>query len=252
MTNHFLYALDFDGVICDSAIETAMTGFKSAQYFWPEMAGVSIDQPSIDAFRQVRPYLETGYEATLIMRALFQGTSANDLCRHYETHLGDLLIESNLDIATLKQQFARVRDQWIQKDEQDWLDHNPLFPGIESPLRSLSKDAFYILTTKQERFVSRILRGNNISIPMPQIFGMDRQHSKQDVLQQLLRQHPEKSIIFIEDRLPTLLKVQHNPALKNIRLRLADWGYNTAQDKQQAQEKAIEVITVRSLSDLTV
>ena len=32
-----IYALDFDGVICDSAIETAVTGWKVAQKIWQDM-----------------------------------------------------------------------------------------------------------------------------------------------------------------------------------------------------------------------
>ena len=30
MNNSIIYALDFDGVICDSAVETAITGWKAA------------------------------------------------------------------------------------------------------------------------------------------------------------------------------------------------------------------------------
>ena len=32
-----LYALDFDGVICDSAVETAVTGWRVAQTLWDDM-----------------------------------------------------------------------------------------------------------------------------------------------------------------------------------------------------------------------
>ncbi|HFD13311.1 MAG TPA: HAD family hydrolase, partial [Crenotrichaceae bacterium] len=50
-----IYALDFDGVICDSAVETGITGWKAATHVWNEMTGVLPDQVLLDAFRRVRP-----------------------------------------------------------------------------------------------------------------------------------------------------------------------------------------------------
>ncbi len=250
MTTLIRYALDFDGVICDSAIETAVSGFRAAQYFWPEMAATEIEQAQIDAFRQVRPWLETGYEAILIMRALFQGMSVADLCAHYDAHMAALISADQLDITELKSRFASIRDQWIQQDEQDWLDHNPLFSGMADKLRKLPKDALYIVTTKQERFVERIIQGSGIDLPMSHIFGMDRQRSKQETLQQLLSESPDTPMIFIEDRLPTLLKVQNNPALESIKLQLAGWGYNTRKDIQTARLHKIEIVTLGSFCSI--
>jgi len=37
MPTHLFYALDFDGVICDSAVETGITGWKSACTLWQGM-----------------------------------------------------------------------------------------------------------------------------------------------------------------------------------------------------------------------
>ena len=37
MNNSIIYALDFDGVICDSAVETAITGWKAASSIWKDM-----------------------------------------------------------------------------------------------------------------------------------------------------------------------------------------------------------------------
>jgi len=37
-----IYALDFDGVLCDSVIETAISGYKIAQIVWTDMPKTSI------------------------------------------------------------------------------------------------------------------------------------------------------------------------------------------------------------------
>ena len=59
MTKPKLYAFDFDGVICDSAIETGITGWRVASKMWPDMPS-DIPSNMLDDFRQVRPLIETG------------------------------------------------------------------------------------------------------------------------------------------------------------------------------------------------
>ncbi|WP_411727104.1 hypothetical protein [Methyloglobulus sp.] len=64
-----IYALDFDGVICDSAVETAITGWKAASGILGDIPK-AVPQEMIGRFRLVRPIIETGYEAILAMRLL--------------------------------------------------------------------------------------------------------------------------------------------------------------------------------------
>jgi phosphoglycolate phosphatase-like HAD superfamily hydrolase len=243
MLNSPLYAFDFDGVICDSAIETSITGWKVAQSYWPEMQQTRIDDALISAFRQVRPYLETGYEAILIMRLLYNKISVADLCADYEQHITTLLTTEKLETTTLKKAFGTMRDQWIEQDEQDWLDKNPLFLGITEKLRTLAANQWYIITTKQERFVQRILAGSQIELAAERIYGMDRGMSKQQVLEELSKKHIGQSIVFVEDRLPTLNNLLDNPALKQLRLQLVDWGYNTLHDRKSIIGTRIQLVT---------
>lgn len=224
-----------------------MTGWKVAQTIWPDMATQAFSSEKIAAFREVRPALETGYEAILIMRLLQQGHTAHSICENYAALLGNTLHTTTFTTQQLKQRFGERRDQWILDDEADWLSNNPLFSGIAEKLQRLSDQDWYIITTKQERFVLKILEAANIQIDPEAIFGMDRQQSKQQVLHSLLEKHPTQSLIFIEDRLPTLLGVQENPLLSAATLQLVDWGYNTDQDQILAQQHGIDVITLKQL-----
>ena len=239
-----IYALDFDGVICDSAIETAITGWKCAQQIWSDMLPLAISENQIQQFRTVRPLLETGYEAILIMRLLHNGISEHTLCQHYHHHINALVENDRLDTTRLITLFGTTRDKWIQNNEDEWLSKNPLFTGIQEKLQQLKGKTWYIITTKQERFVKRILSGYDIALADDHIFGMDKQQSKQAVLQQLIKRHPNQTIIFIEDRLPTLLNIVDNPALNTLTLQLAEWGYNTADDRQNARHKQIRIINL--------
>ena len=82
MNTSIVYALDFDGVICDSAVETAITGWKAASQLWSEMPE-EVPQELIDRFREVRPIIETGFEAILTMRMLFLGETVQAIYGGY-------------------------------------------------------------------------------------------------------------------------------------------------------------------------
>ncbi|BCG64847.1 MAG: hypothetical protein methR_P2640 [Methyloprofundus sp.] len=243
MKQPIIYALDFDGVICDSAVETAMTGWKAAMQVWPDMIGTEPSAVQIDQFRALRPVLETGYEAILLIRLLQQGVTLDAIKADNLAMVQALLGELVQGVAFLKQLFGTTRDKWIAQARDEWVAMNPLFDGVAEKLSQLNGQDWYIVTTKQERFVEQILQANNVALPND-IFGLDRKMSKEAVLQALIEKYPTRRLCFIEDRLPTLVNVRENERLKSVALQLVDWGYNTVLDKQVAREKQIQLISL--------
>ncbi len=252
MNKKILYALDFDGVICHSAVETAMTGWEAAQSLWSDMRDEAISETHIQQFCAVRPCLEFGSEAIIIMRLLQQGVATELLCgdrdeysqEKYHTQLKSVVDSDGLDLDALQILFGETRDRKIRHDEAGWVKNNPLFEGASEKLKTLAQDDWVIVTTKQERFVQAILQANKIEFDETRIFGLERKLNKQTVLAMLQKDNPERSITFIEDRLPTLLGVKGNPQLQSIKLQLVDWGYNTELDREQARGKGIDVISL--------
>jgi phosphoglycolate phosphatase-like HAD superfamily hydrolase len=234
MNNSIIYALDFDGVICDSAVETAITGWKAAGSIWKDMPKV-VPQTMIDRFRLIRPNIETGYEAILAMRLLCLGETIESIDSGYGDKIQALLSDARVTVADLKKLFGETRDVWIANDLAGWVMMNPLFDGVATKLRMLGQQCpWYIVTTKQERFVKQILKANAIELAEERIFGLDRNMSKVEVLKRLVKTHPNETIYFAEDRLPTLLNVLKNDELASVKLIFALWGYNTAEDKTLA------------------
>jgi phosphoglycolate phosphatase-like HAD superfamily hydrolase len=249
MNKSIIYALDFDGVICDSAVETAITGWKAAGSLWGDMPE-AVSQEMIDRFRLIRPNIETGYEAILAMRLLYLGETIESLDNGYSDKIQTLLKEAQVTVDDLKKLFGETRDVWIADDLADWVMMNPLFAGVAIKLRKLGQlCSWYIVTTKQERFVKQILNANAIELADERIFGLDRNISKVDVLKRLLKSHPNETIYFVEDRLPTLLNVLKTDELASVNLIFALWGYNTSEDKALAAEQAF---TLQQLEDFLV
>ena len=242
MNNSPIYILDFDGVICDSAVETAISGWKAARTIWPDMPD-EVSPELIDQFRSVRPLLETGYEAILAMRLLALGNRPDEILSGYHDRIEALLHESDLTVEQLKELFGITRDTWIAQDLSGWIENNPLFEGVAAKLQELGrKQIWYILTTKHERFVKQILHANHIALPNERIFGLDRNRSKAEILADLVKLYPDESIHFIEDRLPALVNIAKIPALSSVKLSLALWGYNTAEEKRKAVNNHFNLI----------
>lgn len=247
MEQSVIYALDFDGVICDSAVETGMTGWKAATRLWNDMGEPSPPWALIDKFRLIRPLIETGYESILAIRLLHEGRAVESILSGFSEQKQALIDEIGISVPSLKKLFGDIRDVWIHDSLAEWVEMNPLFPGVADKLRVLTtRELWYIVTTKQERFVEQILSANGIDIPAERIFGLDRNMSKEVVLIDLLDAHPRQTIHFVEDRLPTLLNVLNNNRLQNVKLLFASWGYNTSQDKREAQSHPIETIDLVS------
>jgi len=249
MNNSIIYALDFDGVICDSAVETAITGWKAADSIWSDMPK-DVPQAMIDRFRLIRPNIETGYEAILAMRLLFLGETIESIASGYGEKIQALLTEAHVTVDDLKKLFGDTRDVWIADDLADWVNMNPLFNGVAAKLQKLDQHcSWYVVTTKQERFVKQILKANAIELANERIFGLDRNMSKVEVLKGLLKTHPNETIYFVEDRLPTLLNVLKTDELASVKLIFALWGYNTVEDKALAAGQAF---TLQQLEDFLV
>ena len=255
-----LLALDFDGVLCDSAAETAASAWRCAKKIWPALF-LSAEAPAeaITAFSRVRPFLETGYQAILMLKMLQEKLDLEVFRTDLPSHLERLMRETGLGPAELKQRFGDCRDQWIQEDLPGWLQTHRFYPGVIAALRQalarecngrkpISTDqkpiTLAILTTKQERFVQQLLAGQNIDFPETQIWGLGRQTQKDLVLRQFLAQG-QQEIIFVEDRLPTLELIAGQPALNAIRLGYAPWGYGTEADLARARQNArVQILTL--------
>ena len=247
-----IYALDFDGVICDSATETAATAWRAARTFWPDL----FPEPDIPAqftreFIAARPYLETGFQSIIMIRLIKEGHTADYFKTDFAAKLQVVMDECNVTKDTLVKSFGTARDQWITTDLDGWLALHGLYPGTIDALKTaLTKHKVLILTTKQERFVSAILKQQGVDFPETSIFGLDRKISKETELAALVGAK-KTNIHFVEDRIETLLRIKANPTLKRVKLHYAPWGYGTSEQLETAKaDHRIDILTLESFAEL--
>lgn len=242
-------ALDFDGVICDSAGETGMSGWKAARKIWPKLFVRKMPSPkALQVFRQVRPFLETGYHAILLTKMLQEKLPFQEFQQNCQFHFQRIMDENGLDKQELIRIFGETRDSWIQENEEEWLGVHGFFDGILDALNALLKSncKAYILTTKHERFVLAALKSRGVDFPAENIFGLDRKKKKEEHLLDILAEKPSE-VHFVEDRLDTLRRIEAVPSLDCVKLHYATWGYGTEQDNLDAAED--KRLTVHTLQD---
>lgn len=243
-----ILALDFDGVVCDSALELAHSAWKAGAAIWPHWKDKPLSNELANRFKDVRPALETGYQAIPFLRLLEEGEKEEQIRTAGNELIDKQMKISGHDRGELKKLLSTARNAWIESDFSDWLGVHEFYPGIiEAIKEEIQRDTtVYIITTKQESFTQRLLESQGLQIPHDRIYGLDsleKLSGKPGVLEILIHTHPEASIAFVEDRLETLQTVISHPNLQQVHTYLVDWGYNTAKIRETAMQMSrIEVI----------
>ena len=245
-----VFALDFDGVICDSARETAVSAWRAAGRFWPDLRGAEPPPDALEGFVTVRPVLETGYQAPVLMRLVARGIPTHDILADFAQLYSKEVADCTAPREQLLQVFGETRDRWIAQDPADWLSRHRFYPGVIPALRRAMELApIYILTTKQERFARELLNSATLDFPCDRLFGLESGRTKEGILAELVQAPASRghTFHFVEDRLQTLERVIDCPVLADVRLYLATWGYCTADGKRTAD--AHHRITLWDLPD---
>ncbi len=242
-----ILALDFDGVICDGLIEYFETAWRTYCQIWSPSSQIPL--PDLAAqFYQLRPVIETGWEMPVLIRALILGIPQEKILQDWATLAQQLLQEASLTAAEIGKKLDQLRDDWIATDEDGWLSMHRFYPGVIDKLQFLINSPVQpvIITTKEGRFVSKLLQQQNVNLPEEWIIGKESQRPKSEIIRELITvSGTPLNLWFVEDRLKTLKLVQQQPDLDSVKLYLADWGYNTASERKAAHgDERIEVLSL--------
>lgn len=240
MTNKLpnILALDFDGVICDGLIEYFQTAWRTYCLIWKPAQTVP-DPDLAFSFYRVRPAIETGWEMPLLIQALLIGITEEQILLDWPHIVPQLLTENHLKAAEVGAMLDGLRDSWIAEDLAGWLALHRFYPGVAETLQKLQGSGVKvaIVTTKEGRFVRELLQLAGVQMPSELIFGKEYNKPKHQILREFMTAAGKDSTIwFVEDRLKTLLSVKQQPDLSEVKLFLADWGYNTLAERESVAE----------------
>jgi phosphoglycolate phosphatase-like HAD superfamily hydrolase len=235
-----ILALDFDGVICDGLIEYFQTTWRAYCQMWPNTDPTPPENLA-SSFYRLRPVIETGWEMPVVLRALLRGIPEEKIRDDWPAVRREIVAEAGLDPAEVSDRVDGVRDEWINSNLNEWLSLHRFYPGAIARIQQAlaSSVRVGVVTTKEERFVRSLLAQQGVELPENAIYGKNVERPKYQILRELLGSTtPTPEIWFVEDRLKTLESVEKQPDLQPVRLYLADWGYNTPDDRALAVENS--------------
>ncbi|MBW4636122.1 MAG: HAD hydrolase-like protein [Iphinoe sp. HA4291-MV1] len=243
-----ILALDFDGVICDGLIEYFEVAWRTYCQVWlPEQETPQHELAS--KFYQLRPVIETGWEMPVLIKALVEGIAEEKNLLEWTKIAQEVLLKDNLKAIEIGTKLDKIRDEWIATDLDSWLSLHKFYSGVIEKIQATvcSTTKLYIITTKEGRFAQQLLQQGGVDLPREVIFGKEVKRPKYEIMRELIQKTntlPDR-VWFVEDRLKTLQVVQQQPDLKEVKLFLADWGYNTPTEKVTAQnDPQIQVLSL--------
>jgi phosphoglycolate phosphatase-like HAD superfamily hydrolase len=177
----------------------------------------------------------------LLIHALLAGVAESRLAnRHVWLNTAkELMTEAGVSAENLGRALNRTRDEWFARDPDGWQSHHRFYPGMVARLVALADDGprMVIVTTKAERFVRALLAAQNPGLATIEVIG--REPGAPVPKPVTLRRLGDKygvgadgsGLWFVEDMLETLETTATKPDLAGAQLFLADWGYNTPEDR---------------------
>lgn len=249
--NPTILALDFDGVLCNGLKEYFETAWHTYCQIW-QLADTTPPENLAPIFYRLRPVIETGWEMPVLIRALLQGRGEEEILQQWQAIAQEIITVEGRDRKEIADKLDKNRDNWISTNLDEWLSLHEFYPGVIERLRGAiaSPSKPVIITTKEGRFARQLLEQQGIDLPADSIIGKESKRPKHQTLRELLAAWGEgTSIWFIEDRMKTLLSVKQQSDLQEVKLFLADWGYNTEAERSSvAENPPIQLLSLSQFS----
>jgi len=253
-----LLALDFDGVIADSAPEAFVVALRTFCAFHPGarlsrdaaplLAGDASPPPgSVAASPLYAPFLELmplgnrAEDYAVVLTALESGRIPEDQGA-YDT------FKATLDPAGLRafhRRFYEIRTALADADPPAWHRLMGAYPGVPDLLRRRAGDAVLAIATAKDRgSVGRLLRVYGIADLFSEDSVLDKETgaNKRAHLEHLRARFDfaPSEMTFVDD------KVSHLEAVAplGVRCALAGWGYNGGREAARARELGHLVLTL--------
>lgn len=235
-------ALDFDGVITNSVNECAVSGYnaynsdRDPSGFTHVTAVDDIPDQLLENFLTLRHFIRNSEDYVYIFHSIDNG----------------LTVKSQEDFdkglkafGTLKARYSSgfyTARKWLLKNNRDaWLRLSPLYPGMKKFLKTVTaSENFFIVSTKATEFITEILTFNGLMMDKKRIPQATGDISKRNIIARIINEKgiAPADLVFVDDHLGTALKVRETGA----RCYLAPWGYNTEDQKLEAQKNGIGVM----------
>ena len=243
-----LLALDFDGVISDSAEEAFLVAVRTYRELHsrcglPELARASEARDLYLGFVELMPLGNRAEDFAVALSALDAGQRLENQ-EQYDLYFATQAPES---LRRFHQRFYEQRHAWSERDPEGWLSLMAPYPEFVDLLRRRSEDVTLAIATAKDRdSVERLLVRYGLADLFPAEFLMDKEAGRDKGAHlQALRARagvPPDEITFVDDKLNHLESVRG----LGVRTALAGWGYNGRREREAAERTGHQVLTLEA------
>jgi phosphoglycolate phosphatase-like HAD superfamily hydrolase len=233
-------ALDFDGVISDSAREAFEVALRTFARLRPSARLAALaERPEAEAqpalfaaFLALMPLGNRAEDYGVILAALEAGGSLPDQAAYDAFHAA----QDPAWLGAYHERFYEERAAFAERDRAGWLARMAPYAPFVATLRRRAGDAVLaIATAKDHRSVSELLRAYGLADLFEPRWILDKEAgvSKRAHLERLAAglRLPFKEITFLDDKVNHLESV----APLGVRCALAAWGYNGERERDRAR-----------------
>jgi len=236
-----LIFLDFDGVICDSLLETLVSSWKGYYLCRGEAEPAAVPVSLRKDFAGLRPYVRAGEDFILIHELIAAKTQV------YSQEGFDALAEQRgaETIARYKEVFYAARRELLDDQRDYWISLNRLYPHVRPVLESLaSEPRLYILSTKKAKYIVEILTAKAIDMDPGRVLSCGAREKKDTILD-VLQSRQEERALLVDDQIDHLASDwARDPRIQGC---LAAWGY--VQQQWLEDPRGIEVLQPHQLGE---
>lgn len=244
-----VFVLDFDGVIADSQFEVSSAGIEAAVARWPhllDLASPKGRERVAKGLSRTRPRLVQGYETMVMARLICE--DEDNIERILNGGWEDCILPQALKSwqegeEALVRFFEDLRTRRASQDPDSWVSLTPLYPGVAEALADCTVPWYICSSKRGDRLVTLLqaLLGLKVDEESNRLFHTlippteRKLQVLRDLQQRPLCQNPHTTLHFVDDRFETIRAAALEDDVRSrYKLYLADWGYNTEEERVEA------------------
>ncbi len=241
-----IVALDYDGVLVDSRLETFAVAYNIYQklYGFKRLRNVILSSKNFGLiqselkdiekrFTELRPLCDNACLFSSLMSAIDNGVqigSKADFEAYSRKHFD----------SGFRQKFHNERQRLQEEDFEAFLKLTPPHGSVIQDVKRLQEDfEIVIITGNRGDLIKKVLVRYGLDIE--KVFDaayMDVDNGKRKAVDELLERAGPEEIRFVDDRYFALKSVRGT----GIRCYLADWGFESEEGKNMAKKEGMEII----------
>lgn len=250
-----ILAVDFDGVISDSALKSLFASHNAyCRHFGPEVkknfGGKLFTfenweqmkkeySREMEKYRKLRAYVELPGDFLVMIRIIEEQIEVNN-----QEEFSKVRNQLNFDYHFFRELFFQEKERWQKKDFTSWFSLSPIYEEVVAGIKQFLAQGVKVViaTSNLGKAIYPAFHPDYLDFQIAEqdIFDKNCGLRKSDHMKAIVARYKVNfnEIYFVDDQLSYLEEAQ---AL-GVNVFLAGWGYCTEEQKKVAYKKGITVI----------